>query len=405
MGTSTAAERFEADEKTTLKGTLIQVQQAMKPHFHKINPAHQDINLLFENMSAPEIQKTTNIYRGRPQPDPDERLAQIRIFLADEDYHRTLQFVQRLAEIEKYIVFLEKNDYEFDKQLLKRIKEMIGVHKKWIKRATQAPSTSYIFTRYTHKNRLLGLVKDSKRRAALARVKAPKLSQNLIPGPALHKCMEKEERPASPDPFLYTKQLAEIRRRQDAEAERILDQEQNAVLQEPIPTNFNGPYTLFYKMTVEDITERRNILSETLKRLNNAAKLAPRPFIHEIISIITHSIQDRLEEDQIGALEQFDLHLTNGDLQRLLILAEPSWNSDAKLALRDLSEDGSPQSAMFAQLVALFNSDLWPDQNSVATLGDVCQRIDAEANGEGFPMTVSDIETFLVEMHEIGSIR
>ena len=217
--------------------------------------------------------------------------------------------------------------------------------------------------------------------------------------------MEKEERPASPDPFLYTKQLAEIRRRQDAEAERILDQEQNAVLQEPIPTNFNGPYSLFYKMTVEDITERRNILSETLKRLNNAAKLAPRPFIHEIISIITHSIQDRLEEDQIGALEQFDSHLTNGDLQRLLILAEPSWNSDVKLALRDLSEDGSPQSAMFAQLVALFNSDLWPDQNSVATLGDVCQRIDAEANGEGFPMTVSDIETFLVEMHEIGSIK
>jgi hypothetical protein len=356
-------------------------------------------------MSAPEIQKTANMYRGWPQPDPDERLAQIRIFLADEDYHRTLKFTQRLAEIEKYIAFIEKNDFESDKQLLKRIKEMIGVHKEWIKRATQAPSTSYIFTRYTHKNRLLGLVKDSKRRAEIARVKAPKLLQNLIPGPALHKCMEKGERPVSPDPFLYTKQLAEIRRRQDAEAKRILKQEQNVVLQEPVPTNFNGPYTPFYKMTREEITERINILSETFKRLNDAAKLAPRPFIHEIISIITHSIQDGAEEDQAGAFEQFDSHLTNGDLQRLLILAEPSWNSDVKRALRDLSEDGSPQSAMFAQLVGLFNSSLWPDQNSVAPLGEVYQRINAEVESEGLPVTVSDIETFLVEMHELGSIR
>jgi len=346
-----------------------------------------------------------NIYRGQPQPDPDERLAQIRIFLADEDYHRTLQFRQRLAEIEKYIIFLEKNDYEFDKQLLKRIKEMIHVHKKWINRAMQAPSTSYLFTRYTHKNRLLGLVKDIKRRAAIARVKAPKLSQNLFPGPALHKCIEKEERPVSPDPFLYTKQLAEIRRQQDAESERILDQERNSVLQEPVPTNFNGPYTLSYRMTLEEITEQRNILSETLERLNEAAKLAPRPFIHEIISIITDSIQDGVKEDQTGSLEQFDLHLTNVDLQRLLILAEPSWNSDVERAFRDLSEDGSPQSAIFAQLVALFNSDLWPDQKSVATLEDVYQRINTEAVGEGFPMTLSDIETFLVEMHEIGSIR
>lgn len=405
MGTRTATETFGADEKTVLKGVLTQVQQALKPHFPKIKPPHQVINLLLENMSAPEIQKTTNIYRGRPQPDPGERLAQIRVFLADEDYHRTLQFTLRLAEIEKYIAFLEKNDYEFDKQLLKRIKEMIGVHKKWIKRAMQAPSTSYIFTRYTHKNRLLGLIKDGKRRAALTRIKAPKLSQNLIPGPALHKCVEKEERPGSPDPFLYTKQLAEIRRRQDAEAERILDQEQNVVVQEPIPANFNGPYTPSYKMTLEDMTERRNILSETLQRLNDAAKRAPRPFIHEIISIITHSVQNGAEEDQADALEQFDSHLTNGDLQRLLILTEPSWNSDVKRALRDLSEDGSPQSAMFAALVGLFNSDLWPDQNSVATLGDVYQRINAAAQSAGPPMTISDIETFLVEMHEIGSIR
>lgn len=350
-------------------------------------------------MSAPEIQKTPNLYRGRPQPDPDERLAQIRIFLADEDYHRTLRFTQKLAEIEGYIAFLDKSNFEFDKQLLKRIKEMIGVHKNWIRRATQAPSTSYFFARHIHKNRLLSLVKDRKQRAQISTVKAPKLSQDLTPGPPLHKCMERADKPASPDPFLYTKQLAEIRRRQDAEAKRILNDEQSAVLQGPIPTNFNGPYTPFYKLTTEDITERRSILSETLKRLNEAAALAPRPFIYEILEIITDSIQDGRD----GALEQLELSLTNEDLQRLLTLAEPSWNSDVKRAMRSLSDDGAPESAMFAHLMELFNSDLWPDRNSEATLAEVFNRFSLDADGG--PMTIADLETFLVEMNEIGSIR
>jgi hypothetical protein len=350
-------------------------------------------------MSAPETQMKANLYQGRLQPDPDLRLAQIITFLADEDYHRSLGFAQKLAKIEEYIAFIEKNSYEVDKELLKRIEEMIGVHKNWIKRATRGPSTSYIFTQYVHKNRLLGLIKDFKRRKQIARIKAPKLSQDLIPGPALHKCIEKEDRPASPDPFLYTKQLAEIRRRQDTEAGQIRDKEQSAVLKEPIPTNFNGPYTPFYKLTLPDITERRNILSETLKRLNEAAALAPRPFIYEVISLITHSIQDR----RAKALGQVELSLTNEDIQRLLILAEPSWNAEVRRAMRDLSEDGSPQSTMFAQLIELFNSDLWPDQNSEATLADIFSRFRSDVEGE--PMTVADVETFLVEMNEIGSIK
>jgi hypothetical protein len=115
-------------------------------------------------MSSPETQKRAHYYKGRPQLDADERLAQIRIFLADEDYYRTLRFTQKLAEIEEYVAFLERNKYKVRTEVLERVKEMIGVHKNWIKRATQAPSSSYIFTQYVHKNRLLGLVKDRKRR-------------------------------------------------------------------------------------------------------------------------------------------------------------------------------------------------------------------------------------------------
>jgi hypothetical protein len=140
LGTHIEAERFDADEKTTLNGTLRQVQQK-----RCIPSGDQTVS-----MSATEAQKAANIYMGRPQPDPYEHLAQIRIFLADEDYHRTLQFAQRLTVIEKYVAFLKENGNEIDKQLLKRIKITISAHKKWITRATQiAIHTIYLYHVHT----------------------------------------------------------------------------------------------------------------------------------------------------------------------------------------------------------------------------------------------------------------
>jgi hypothetical protein len=230
-------------------------------------------------------------------------------------------------------------------------------------------------------------------------VKAPKLSQALIPGPAIHMCREKKDRPSSLDPFLYTKQTAEIRRRQDAEAEQIRTEEEISVWKQPRPINFNGPYTSFYRLNIPDITERRNVLLETFKRLIEAAALAPRPFIHEVISLITRSIN----EGRARNFEQFESELTNEDLQRLLILTKPSWNADVKQALRDLSENVSPQSVMFTRLMELFTSDLWPDQKSEASLSDVFSHFRSGVEGES--MTLADVETFLVEMNDIGGIR
>jgi hypothetical protein len=346
----------------------------------------------------------TSIFQGRPLPDPEERLIQAKIFLADEDYHRCLNFKQRLVDIEAYVAFLGENDWDGDVQLLKHIRQMIDVHKHWIKKATQMPPTSLNFAQYTHKNRLLGLVKNDKRRAEIGRVKASRLSQDLIPGPAIHKCIEEGERPASPDPFLYTKQLAETRRRRDSGAERILERGSTVVWQVPVPVNFNGPYTRTFKMSYEEMEERERILLGALKRLQDAEALAPRPFIGEIMSIIDDKEGAR---NLVEAFEQAERVLTNADLQRLLKLTEPSSSSYCT-TLPDLSDDGSSQSALFSQIVeGLFQSDLWPAQNSVATLEDIHKRMNAKlvADGDFQPLTLADVENVLNEMNEINAIR
>lgn len=350
----------------------------------------------------------TSVFRGWAQPDPEERLIQAKIFLADEDYYRTLNFQQKLADIEAYVAFLRENDYDGNVQLLKQICDMIGVHKDWIKKATQTPSTSFLFAQYTHKNRLIGLVKNKKRRADIEGVTATKIPEDLIPGPAIHKCIDKGDRPISPDPFLYTKQLAEVRRRQDAEAERVLEKELEAIWRVAVPTNFNGPYTPTVNISYEKIIERRNLLSEILKNLKEGGKLAPRPFIHEIISIITDSEHDGMVKVQAELLDLADQMLTNEDLRQLLILTEPSSSSHVRSTLPDLSNNGSPQSALFTQIVdGLFQSDLWRGQGNVASLKDIHRRINSKlaVDRQSQPLTLTVVESVLKEMNEINGIR
>jgi hypothetical protein len=357
-------------------------------------------------MSAPRQPAKTSMFRGKPQPDPKERLKQAKIFLADEDFHRCLNFKQKLVDIEAYVAFIRGNEWDGDLQLMKHVQEMIDVHKHWVKNATEVPPISFQFAQYPHRNRLLGLVKNDKRRAEIENVKASKLSQNLIPGPAIHKCLEEGNRPSSPDPFLYTKQLAEIRRRQDAETERILDKESTAVWQVPMPVNFNGPYTPTFKMAYEEIGERERILMETLKRLKIAQKLAPHPFIEEILSIIDDS--DGVVEDHVENLGPTEKVLTNVELQRLLILSESTTTTSVGSTLPDLSDDRTSDSALFTQIIeGLFQSDLWPAQNSVATVRDIHKRMNAKlaVDFDRRPLTLADVENFLSEMNEINVIR
>jgi hypothetical protein len=201
---------------------------------------------MLSNRSADMMPLSTNplnltIYQGQKQPLPEERLKQVKIFLADEDYHRNLNFRQKLDDIEKYLEFLELNHYKADGDeqncLLRDIKEMIDVHKAWIRKATEVPSMSFSTGRFSHRNRLLDLIRNFKKRNEIVNTKAPKLSRELAlsSAPALHKCIDEKDRLPSPDPFLYTKQVAEIRRRQDTVAAKLR-------VNSPA-LNFNGPYT------------------------------------------------------------------------------------------------------------------------------------------------------------------
>lgn len=98
---------------------------------------------------------------------------------------------------------------------------MIDVHKHLIKKATEVPPISFTIAKYTHRNRLLSLVKNDKRLAEIARVETPKLPQDLFPGPAIHKCINKGQKHVDPEPFQDTA-ISRNPSPTDAEAEQIL---------------------------------------------------------------------------------------------------------------------------------------------------------------------------------------
>jgi hypothetical protein len=123
------------------------------------------------------LSKPVNVFRGREQPEPSVRLGQAKIFLADEDYYRYKDFEQKMLEIEDYVKFLEKNRHHGDEGLIREIKNMIYVHKEWIKKATEPTRVTLNPPRVDISNRLLNLVKDPERRAAISNVKAPKISR------------------------------------------------------------------------------------------------------------------------------------------------------------------------------------------------------------------------------------
>jgi hypothetical protein len=88
-------------------------------------------------IEASQLPKKLRVFRGHEQPDPVVRLQQAKNFLSDEDFHRALNFKEKMHDIEAYVEYLEENKYQDDGKLMKTIKEMIEVHKDWIREATQ----------------------------------------------------------------------------------------------------------------------------------------------------------------------------------------------------------------------------------------------------------------------------
>lgn len=241
------------------------------------------------------------MFRGGAQSNPKDRLAQARIFLADEDYYRNLRFTEKLADIAAYIVFLEKYKYKREEKLIKDIKEMIWVHKCWITEATQPPILNLKFAKFDHKNRLIGLIKDPRKRRTIAHIKAPqqpnRLSKSLDPGPATHMTIDdwsarngEQKRPTSPNPFLYSKKVAQFRRAQNsiATAAWVLytGRASHEVRPVPAPSNLNGPYIPLYDESREDLSQRLDLLLGVVQNLRDVDTPGSNPLLQSVITII-----------------------------------------------------------------------------------------------------------------------
>ncbi|KAF7949933.1 uncharacterized protein EAE97_003442 [Botrytis byssoidea] len=70
-------------------------------------------------------------FKDHEQPPASERLEQIKIFLADEDANRCLDFKDKLNQIQDYLTHIEKHRVPCDKSLFKDAKVMTDVQADW----------------------------------------------------------------------------------------------------------------------------------------------------------------------------------------------------------------------------------------------------------------------------------
>ncbi|KAF4627606.1 hypothetical protein G7Y89_g10551 [Cudoniella acicularis] len=81
-------------------------------------------------------------FRGYPQPPVNERLEEIKNFLADEDPNRRLPdlWYPNLAEIGDYVKYIEDENLEHDADLFRDVKVMLEVHHDWERRQREPPA-------------------------------------------------------------------------------------------------------------------------------------------------------------------------------------------------------------------------------------------------------------------------
>ncbi|KAF7958583.1 hypothetical protein EAE96_002123 [Botrytis aclada] len=70
-------------------------------------------------------------FKGHEQPPANERLEQIKTFLADEDANRCLDFKDKLKQIQDYLGHIEKHQVPCDKSLFKDAKVMTDTQADW----------------------------------------------------------------------------------------------------------------------------------------------------------------------------------------------------------------------------------------------------------------------------------
>ncbi|KAJ8070333.1 hypothetical protein OCU04_000713 [Sclerotinia nivalis] len=80
-------------------------------------------------IEAPPDPATT--FKGHEQPPVNERLEQIKTFLADEDANRCLDFKDKLSQIQEYLAHVEKYKLPRDWKLFKDAKVMTDIQADW----------------------------------------------------------------------------------------------------------------------------------------------------------------------------------------------------------------------------------------------------------------------------------
>ncbi|KAB8290576.1 hypothetical protein EYC80_011001 [Monilinia laxa] len=70
-------------------------------------------------------------FKGHEQPPVNERLEQIKTFLADEDANRCLDFKTKLKEIQEYLAHVEEHNTSRNWKLFKDVKVMTETQADW----------------------------------------------------------------------------------------------------------------------------------------------------------------------------------------------------------------------------------------------------------------------------------
>lgn len=301
--------------------------------------------------------KENTRYRGHIQPPYTRRLQQIQNYLADEDVYRGWQFVHRFAQIEQYLMHLERNEKSnigpANVAKLEEIKEMIAIHRNWIGDKNQVKTLTFDYASFQGTDRLEPLEKIVELK------KIYKDTPYQLPRPrgfmkevALALPIPLKDRPKERDPFLYTKALAALRLKQDNLAEQFRAEQNllrgNDMAYIPAPVNFNGPYLPTRKTEAEKkLAGRHQHLLEIIRTLTDAEVRAPRPLIRDVLLQIQRGVTTSTAPADADSTQSAATVISQEEIDRLLVLSEPSWSTrgqvlhfDKRAVFEELEPEG-----------------------------------------------------------------
>jgi hypothetical protein len=302
-----------------------------------------DLDIIHEAASVPQ---SGTLYKGLEQPMPEIRLKQIKIFLSDEDYFRCLNFDGRLMEIEDYINDLENNIYDYNLQQVREIKQMIVVHKDWIRKNQEVPSISLDWTKNPEpfqiklatlsKNpekltsKLKNLVGAWKRTGETMKTGRYGEASRIPCGQPLCLSLAKERREKEVEPFEYTKKFANFRAtKENAYRERLAALKSRYCF-DPTwvspPSNYKDPCTSISKTHVaHKVKARLDDLVEIFARLVQAELDSPRPLLRKVVLEIDAAVKEQAPSYLGAQLDSDKVPFSNEDQKYLSILTEKSW--------------------------------------------------------------------------------